>query len=509
MKTPTDTPFPDDEVNEDDMAKPGPEESLRAVRIQALDLVGHLQAIATDAPREQKPAWLAHIGMLQDLVLFVERAQAPAAPPKSAGPALTAQQLQEFGKLLRDKRNAASLSRIRLARKAKLSDATIKFLETARHPPSRATLIRLISVEELKLTWADVPGHPSPPAAERPPVVEMPELTASLNCWMTPTSEPVREVLALGRVLNGAGGHVEQTNAYLDHQSAAAYIALCQQSSSTAGLRASAPMAEAARRILAVSGPVGFHIIALGPGDGTLEVRLVQHLVETAHTPSTELSLLDISQPMLSCAYKHAADALGVQANVRIWAMQCNFHDLPLYSQMYLPHGRRKRQRIFCMLGGTLADLDSEPRFFQHSLQGCSRGDLLLLDMRVARSATLDPEEIKKRDKAWSRGLSSAQAAWLAGPLWRHCKDLLNVQFHWNLDTHCPVPGSYALDAVATVQVRGREDRQFSMFRFRRYTPSKLAECLSQLGWDEIGALPYGGAEPASLQLFCKRTGGT
>ena len=94
-----------------------------------------------------------------------------------------------------------------------------------------------------------------------------------------------------------------------------------------------------------------------------------------------------------------------------------------------------------------------------------------------------------------SIGVSPAHAAWLSGPIWRHCKDVLSVEFHWNLDTQCPVPGSYALDAVATVQSRGRADRQFSLFRFRRYEPSKLAECLSSLGWDEIGAMPYGGAD--------------
>ena len=86
-------------------------------------------------------------------------------------------------------------------------------------------------------------------------------------------------------------------------------------------------------------------------------------------------------------------------------------------------------------------------------------GDLLLLDMQVARGSVDDPAEIKKRDRTWSSGVSPAHAAWLSGPIWRHCKDVLSVEFHWNLDTQCPVPGSYALDAVATVQSRGRADR--------------------------------------------------
>ncbi len=73
--------------------------------------------------------------------------------------ALPHKQLQEFGRLLRDKRNQAGFSRLQLARKAKVSDATIKFIETARHPPSRATLLRLVGVAELGLRWADTPGY--------------------------------------------------------------------------------------------------------------------------------------------------------------------------------------------------------------------------------------------------------------------------------------------------------------------------------------------------------------
>lgn len=72
-------------------------------------------------------------------------------------------QWAKFGRHLRDLRNAAGYSRLQLAQRAKLSDATIKFTETARHAPSRATLIRLMAVEELRLSWDDVPGHPDPP----------------------------------------------------------------------------------------------------------------------------------------------------------------------------------------------------------------------------------------------------------------------------------------------------------------------------------------------------------
>jgi hypothetical protein len=70
----------------------------------------------------------------------------------------------------------------------------------------------------------------------------------------------------------------------------------------------------------------------------------------------------------------------------------------------------------------------------------------------------------------------------------------------WSLDLHRAVPGSYALHAMATVRTPQRADRRFSMFRFTRYEPSQLAQCLRELGWGEIDAQPYAG--DYSLRLY-------
>jgi transcriptional regulator with XRE-family HTH domain len=70
-----------------------------------------------------------------------------------------------MGQLVRDRRCAAKLSRVQLARLAQLSDATIKLLETARVAPSRTTLLRLLNVAALRLRWEDLPGPPRPPRA--------------------------------------------------------------------------------------------------------------------------------------------------------------------------------------------------------------------------------------------------------------------------------------------------------------------------------------------------------
>ena len=111
--------------------------------------------------------------------------------PQDLSP-ISLQQWQHFGALLRDRRNAAKLSRLTLAHRAKVSDATIKFIETARHPPSRSTLIRLLSVPELHLTWAEVPGPHEPPA-ENPFVANPPPESAPA----APTPDPAQFLMNL------------------------------------------------------------------------------------------------------------------------------------------------------------------------------------------------------------------------------------------------------------------------------------------------------------------------
>jgi transcriptional regulator with XRE-family HTH domain len=121
-------------------------------------LAAALQTVAPGKPPETQAACLAYASLVDEIA---QLASAKGAIPRASRqtPALTRKQLQDFGRLLRDKRNQAGFSRLQLARKAKLSDATVKFIETARHPPSRGTLLRLVGVAELGLRWSDTPGH--------------------------------------------------------------------------------------------------------------------------------------------------------------------------------------------------------------------------------------------------------------------------------------------------------------------------------------------------------------
>jgi len=485
-----------------------PAESLRAVQRQAQALLTELRPLAAEVEPTLQLTWHEHLDRLEELVQFL--ASGGIAPrANQLSPPATSSQWTQFGRLLRDKRNAAGLSRVQLARRAKLSDATVKFTETARHPPSRATLIRLIGVSELELRWADVPGNSALPSVETsdPPLrAESTGLASQFNCLLTPSADSLPLLADLARFLNGAGGYVEQTHAYLDHYSAADYLVLCQNSLAAATLRSRMPLGELAQRIVATSARVPLQVIALGSGDGLQESHLVAHLME-ASAPSIELCLLDISQPLLSCAYRQAVDRLATVPHVKVWALQGNFHYLPLYTELYRALNRRRSRRLITMLGSTLAHLDHEPRFLRQTLLACEADDLLLLDVPLASAPCDEPLQIKARDRLLASGVPAPYATWLGGPIWRHCKDVERVDFHWHLETRCPVPGSYALHAVATVQSSRCAARSFSLFRVARYDPTRLAACLSELGWNEVAAVPYGGEH--SLRLYCKRAGGT
>jgi len=65
-------------------------------------------------------------------------------PAANAGPEFMTKRRRAFGLRLRDRRHRAGFTRTELARRAQLSDSTIKFVETARQPLSRKTLMRLL-----------------------------------------------------------------------------------------------------------------------------------------------------------------------------------------------------------------------------------------------------------------------------------------------------------------------------------------------------------------------------
>ena len=111
------------------------------------------------------------------------------------------------------------------------------------------------------------------------------------------------------------------------------------------------------------------------------------------------------------------------------------------------------------MFGYTFANLDNEVQFLRRSLSWVNGGDYLILDLPAASTDSADPAEIRKRDPglAHRRGAEWRNSAFqfLMGPIRRYMDGVLDWKVTTELDqSSCLIPGSYALDAIATVRTR-------------------------------------------------------
>jgi hypothetical protein len=330
-----------------------------------------------------------------------------------------------------------------------------------------------------------------------------------MNCFIAPGFDPVKMVIELGEKLNSAGGVVEQTNVYLDHQSAAAYLKLANQPDYVAAFRDPVPMTRIAEVILDSTGRAGLDVIALGSGDAREEVRLVQHLISKSRLPDLRLYLLDVSQPLLLTGFIHAAETLADQYGVAYFAMQGNFHHLPRYTQLNYTPTRSHRRRVATIFGGTMANLEHEGQFFRHSLSGLAAGDIAVVYAQIAVASPHQPDVISRLEPALQKPISAAYKNWLTDPIYRHCKEVTDVELHLELNTTCPVPGSYALEAIATVKLTGRRQKVFSMHRWRKYDPQLLVDHLLTMGWELLAQLPCGSSpkSQASVLILRKKNG--
>jgi transcriptional regulator with XRE-family HTH domain len=412
------------------------------------------------------------------------------------------QPTKAWGEELRRRREALGLSRMQLAKLAGISANMLRNLEGGRRSPTPGVMNRLMAVKELKL-------EPTDPLL-RVPMQGAAAADLAPNCWLAPGFDSIKMIKEMVLQLNGRGGHVEQSFLYLDHLSSACWCAIADQEDYVAA-QSGKPLDRAAAAILRSVNGAGLDIIGMGCGDGKTEVRLVQHLVERGGHGDLRFYMLDISQPLLSAAYKHAADTLADRRGVAMFAIQGNFHDLPRYTQLLYTPERAHRRRVVCMFGYTFGNLQNEILFVRNSLVGFAPGDLLLLDVGLVCAPADQPEEVMKRDPRLSgklpAGWQTRYEEWLAGPLKRYMKDYVGgLSFTSELDTaSCPVSGSYAVEVRANVKVHGGE-KTFSIFRVKRYDIIKLVACLRQLGWDPVDGWQYG-SDPRVLYLFrCRQT---
>lgn len=477
------------------------------IRIHADALIAYFQRLMQLG--EDADIAKSYLQILHDISHFVDlKSNLVSDLTGRREPRLSRETLLQFGKLLKDRRLSARLSRAALGKKTGLSEATIKFIETARTRPTRGTLLRLMAVEELQLTWADLAIlRELPLPIERGSLSQKDSRAGSMNWYVTPGYDGVRLVEDLARFLQGAGGLVEQTSAYLDHHSALDYLAMTRGSAVTMAHHSKIPLHEIAKAIIATSSQAGLNVIVLGAGNGVLETKLVQDLISMQSQVDADLCLLDISQPLLSVAYKHAVDTLGGISGMHIWAMQGNFHRLGSYTQLhYQPSSRMQRTRVYTILGCTLANLDDEVQFLMNNLNAVARSeDYLVIDLQLAWGKT--PEEVMANDPALKGEIPKATARWLEGPIRRSCPDVKDIQMRCRLDP-APMQGSYTLTVLAHLRSQSQGERVFSMFRFRRHDKALFVRTMSELGWDLVAAPPMQneqGREISAVLLFRRR----
>ncbi len=467
---------------------------------QALNLVIQTvqEALHEKPPGEQQPLQMALMtlrGFLAASRLTAEEGGTSLEPflapiaPSDVG------RIQSWCALLRERREAAGMSRGRLSELSGVPENALQILEGGTYAPSQMTLLHLLSVPQLKLETFDLPWEAS---AIDP--------NLALNCWLAPGFDPVKMVKELALQVNGHGGHIEQSYLYMDHMSAAHWCVIAEQKDYDA-MQSSMPLDRCAARVLRSTGKVGLDVVSLGPGSGRNEVRLVKQLLTQAGHADLRLYLLDISQPLLSVAYRHAAEVLADHGGA-VFAIQGNFHHLPRYGQLLYSPRRAHRRRIITMLGHTFSNLENELRFMRNSLVGFAAGDLLLIDFRLAYATAERPAEIMAKDPTLSgRRNQELRQRWdefLSGPFRRYGSDQVEIEFQPTLDLSCAVPGSYGVDLRAMVR-SSEGTREFSAYYSRRYDAEHLAQALRREGWEPLERWTYGGeSSPCVLMLLRK-----
>src|SRR5579871_6291937 len=144
---------------------------------------------------------------MEETSTLVQRALAQLSPEQARAEkkAISDASLHVFARILRERRALADMSRETLAKRARIAVNTIRHIEEAAHAPSRTTMVRLLSVPELRLQAGE--GLTKEDPTFRP------------HSWFAPKYDPVGMMVDLIQFVNGPGGHLEQSYQYIDSQS--------------------------------------------------------------------------------------------------------------------------------------------------------------------------------------------------------------------------------------------------------------------------------------------------
>ena len=463
----------------------------------AIDLLNRELLPESSAKRQRLYAKAARV-----LAALQRRAQrqtrSPASrTPGSASASSTDLDLRAWGSLLRRRREAAGLTRAQLAVLAGVADSTIRNIETGRHAPTRTIALRLQAVPALKLPEPFSSQTPTESPAPTEPISASSALRG--HGWITPDFDSVAQSRDLARLLSGRGGRLDPALLFLDPASAADWCALAAAGKRLRE-RTCMPLADVAHAVSACLAPVPLDVLGLGAGEAHAETSLTLALCASS-IPSLRLLLLDSSPSLLVAGFRHASSALASSGRAACFAVQGDMRRLPSYGPLL----ETPRHRLVCLFGDTFSTLDNEATFTQHSLGALVAGDLLLLDVQCALIEPQDEPHL--RAKALAQPEEAPLVEFLTGPLHRNIKAMRSVELRAALDhTACIIPGSYAVEYLATVHKAGRDPRRFSLYHAKRYDPERLAQSLAHMGWDLVERWPFGAPlSPRALLLLQKR----
>ena len=372
------------------------------------------------------------------------------------------------------------------------------------------------------------PSEPAKPAAISPksgqkrsalaanfPLVAHPLQECSAACLLSGMEAPAQ--LALGprydasamlqelvAVCNQQRGELDQSFLYVDGTSANDWLRLCNSAAYVSGIRQQAPLETIGWACAQLTGNLPLCINGLGSGDGKAETRFTIAVAENRTTSAAmTLNLLDISHTLLCEANQYAAQQL--QGRAKVYALHASFHDLGRARILHEDKGPLRARRIYTMLGATMANLRNEVDFFAELGRWAHPDDLLVLDFQLTYAPASDPVAVYASDPPLIHGPSPTHRDWLTGPLRRHCVGVDAIDLRMELNTHCPVPGSYELQCLAKVQMRAGEIRDFVVWRGKRYESHKLGECLRGKGWEPMKRIEYGAADKPSAAVMVLR----
>ncbi len=402
---------------------------------------------------------------------------------------------ETIGQRLRSMRKEKGLKARQLSLMAGLSPSVVQMIEDGHRMPGIDTVERLAFALGTSKAWLGFG--------------EGPRRRQEVSFVVAPGFDSMKMSSELSALLNGPGGQIEQSYKYLDSVDAVQWCALTQQQRYHLMME-QRPHHEIAQAAASLLGRSGCDVIAMGVGAGTQETRLVATLVEAGYD-DLRLFLLDVSQPLLALACQQATENLAAHSSIPITAILGNFFQLSSYECLFQTTHRRRR--LVCMLGYTFGNLDNEVSFVRNCLTGTEPGDLLLLDLSIAKAPAEQVEQIRANEPVLSKKRSSdlqrqlqLQESFNIGPLLRYRHDIAEYEYSYHLDTSsCVVPGSYAIRMRATLRLHGGETRQFSLGTIKRYDPERLIQQMEHEGWKAEVTWRYG--EMTNMLCLFRRQG--